>query len=135
MADLTKNMKPTTEQIEYIASRLQWIPNKTTYKTLISLIITISIIILILLYLIIIINNLYCKLNKLIDYSNILSSEIIQVKNNQSSFKNNNGNNIRYLTSTSGKNTDNKNLYSKNNMPVFSNEQINPLLYQAVNGE
>lgn len=141
--------KFSNEDIQEIISKLKWKPTQKMYNIIILIIIIISLLIIFIIIIFIKTNTYICLYEKLnTNYIN-LESKInnleSKINNSTSIFANktndidnilsNNSNNIRYLVKTSGKNNNNVNLLQRyRQMPTFSNELDNPLLYTALNG-
>lgn len=135
--------KFSNEDIEEIVSKLK-IKKSPIGNYILILILVILILLIILIVILSIKTNKYiCLYEELNTKINELNTKINDSKstfeNNTHHIEkiiNNNSNNIRYLISTSDAKSNNQNLLdrSKQNMPLFSNENDNPLLYTALTG-
>lgn len=135
--------KFSNEEIEEIVSKLKIKKSPIGNYILLTIVLIIIILIILLILLFIKTNKYICLYEEINTKINELNSKI---NNSTSSFENrihnihniveNNATNIRYLISTSGKQSNNSNLLDRNkqSMPLFSNETDNPLLYTALNG-
>lgn len=130
--------KFTKNDIEEIASKLQWKPSKLSYNIL-YVVMSLSILyILLVLYLIVQYNSLQCKFIEI--YDNLESLQMTQsnftnmTKNVQENLENYN-NNVRYLVSRSERNSSNESLSKQPNLPIFANEKENSNLFSALRGD
>lgn len=135
--------KFTQEDINEIASKLQWKPNRMTYGIFYTVIALSIFSLLLVLYLIFLHRDLKCKFANIKKTIENLDKKLEEKTNwklhmatdLQSDFMNN-SNEIRYLTRRSERNIDNSSLSEKTgyNMPIFANEKENTKLFSALNG-
>ena len=123
--------KFSKSDIQEIASKLVWKPNKMSYQ-IIYMMIALTIVNVLLLLYVITINNYYnCQILKINKKINNNSEFTNKIKENLD----NNSNEIRYLAKRSERNSDNLSLSERNKqtMPLFSNEIENSSLLTALN--
>lgn len=132
--------KFTNDDIEEIVSKLKWKPNKISYGLMILLILCLISILLIVMHLVIINKELTCKFQKINKMLYNLESNTSYFVNKTNSLNNhllNNSNELRYLTSLSGKNVTKSNLLEKTgfNIPIYENQKEDSNLFTALSGE
>jgi Flp pilus assembly pilin Flp len=131
--------KFTKEEIDEIASKLEWKPNNLTYMIFYTVIALSIFSLLLVIYLTLLHNDLKCKFrtinNRLEELEEKTNSSLHLTNDLQSNFMNN-SNEIRYLTRRSERNMDNSSLSEKvgYEMPIFANEKENTKLFSALNG-
>ena len=135
--------KFTKEDINEIASKLEWKPNNLTYVIFYTVIALSIFSFLLVIYLILLHKDLKYKFtkinNKIEEFNKTLEEKtnwcLNITKDLQSNFINN-SNEIRYLTRRSERNMDNSSLSEKvgYEMPIFANEKENTKLFSALNG-
>lgn len=132
--------KFTDEDIKEIVSKLKWKPYQSTYILFIIIILMIITLLCIIIYLILNQKNLKCEIQNLkthiqkIENSlNIATSKFENKTNSLEESLLDNSNEIRYLSSTSGRKLKNLNLLQKSGyeQPIFSNETEDIALYSA----
>ena len=138
--------KFTNADIKEIASKLKWKPNKISYSIIIILILIIIILVILVIYIIVLSHKLDCKINNLNTYVKNLEIKNDKINKITSEFQNKNeqlthnilknSNEIRYLTSLSGRHTNNSNLFEKTGLeiPIFANQVEDLNLYTALTG-
>lgn len=138
--------KFTNEEIQEIVSKLKWKPNKISYGLLITLMISMIILLILIIYILIFTKNINCKFNKINESLHIIDKKILDCNKKTSEFENKNdslthnilknSNEIRYLTSLSGRHTNSSNLFEKTGIetPVFANQVEDLNLYTALAG-
>ena len=130
--------KFTKEEIDEIASKLEWKPNNLTYMIFYTVIALSIFSLLLVIYLTLLHNDLKCKFrtinNRLEELEEKTNSSLHLTNDLQSNFMNN-SNEIRYLTRRSERNMDNSSLSEKvgYEMPIFANEKENTKLFSALN--
>lgn len=132
--------KFSNEDIEEIVSKLKWKPNKISYGLMILLILCLISILLIVMHLVIINKELTCKFKKInvllnnLDYKNSYFENKTNNLNNQVLT---NSNELRYLTSLSGKGVNKNNLYQQVGftVPLYENQKEEPSLFTALSGQ
>lgn len=132
--------KFSNEDIEEIVSKLKWKPNKISYGLMILLILCLISILLIVMHLVIINKELTCKFKKInvllnnLDYKNSYFENKTNNLNNQVLT---NSNELRYLTSLSGKGVNKNNLYQQVGftVPLYENQKEDPSLFTALSGQ
>lgn len=131
--------KFTKEEIDEIASKLEWKPNNLTYMIFYTVIALSIFSLLLVIYLTLLHNDLKCKFrtinNRLEELEEKTNLALHLTNDLQSNFMNN-SNEIRYLTRRSERNMDNSSLSEKvgYEMPIFANEKENTKLFSALNG-
>lgn len=129
--------KFSKEDIQEIASKLEWKPNKLSYSILYVVMALSLLYILLMVYLVTLHYNLKCKFKD-------IYSKLDELVEQQSNFSNNvkenflnYSNEIRYLTKRSERNNDNSSLAERTNepMPIFENEKENTQLFSALRGD
>jgi short subunit fatty acids transporter len=138
--------KFTNEEIQEIVSKLKWKPNKLSYSLIIMLILCIITLLILVIYLIVFTNNINCQFKNLKIYLKDIDNKILSNEKKTSDFENKNNllnhnilknsNEIRYLTSLSGRYTNNSNLFEKTGLdtPIFANQIEDLNLYTALSG-
>lgn len=132
--------KFTDEDIKEIVSKLKWKPYQSTYVLFIVIILMIISLLCILIYLILNQKNLKCEtqnlktqIQKIENSLNIVTSSFENKTNSLEELLLDNSNEIRYLSSTSGRKMKNLNLLQRSGheQPIFSNEIEDIALYSA----
>jgi hypothetical protein len=132
--------KFSNEDIEEIVSKLKWKPNKISYGLMILLILCLISILLIVMHLVIINKELTCKfkkINRLLNNLDLKNSYFENKTNNLNNQVLTNSNELRYLTSLSGKGVNKNNLYQQVGftVPLYENQKEEPSLFTALSGQ
>jgi hypothetical protein len=132
--------KFTNEDIEEIVSKLKWKPNKISYGLMILLILCLISILLIVMHLVIINKELTCKFKKINLLLNNLESKNSYFENKTNNLNNQlltNSNELRYLTSLSGKGVNKNNLFEQSGytIPIYENQKEDSSLFTALAGQ
>ena len=131
--------KFSKEDINEIASKLEWKPNKLTYAIFYTVIALSILSLLVVIYLIILHKDLKHKfkiINNTFEFFEERNSSFTNMINDTKENLLDNSNELRYLTRRSERNVDNSSLSEKSNaeMPIFANEIENNKLFSALNG-
>jgi len=129
--------KFSKEDIQEIASKLEWKPNKLSYSILYVVMALSLLYILLMVYLVTLHYNLKCKFKDIYSQLDVVAEEQSNFSNHVKENFSNYGNEIRYLTKRSERNNDNSSLAERTNepMPIFANEKENTQLFSALRGD
>lgn len=129
--------KFSKEDITEIVSKVEWKPNNLSYGILYVVMALVLLHILLMIYLVNLHYKLKCRFkdihNKIDEIADYQSSFSNNVKDNFANY----GNEIRYLTKRSERNSNNSSLSERTdeNLPVFENEKENGSLFSALRGD